>query len=255
VAPIDYAGVGCEMDAFRALARDHDLIVVEDAAQGYNASYQGNPLGTAADLACLSFHETKNVMCGEGGALVVNRPEWVERAEIIQEKGTNRSRFFRGQVDRYTWTDIGSSYVVSDINAAFLWSQLEHATEITKARIVLWDAYHDRFQDLEAAGRLRRPVVPAQCRHNAHMYYVLLSEAFDRDEFIRRLADRGVNAVFHYVPLHSSPAGLRFGRVHGSLDVTESAARRLVRLPLWVGMPLSDVERVVDAVRESLESS
>jgi dTDP-4-amino-4,6-dideoxygalactose transaminase len=252
VAPIDYAGVGCEMDTFRTLARAHDLIVVEDAAQGYHASYKGSPLGTGADLTCFSFHETKNVMCGEGGALAVNRPEWVERAEIIQEKGTNRSRFFRGQVDKYTWTDIGSSYVVSDINAAFLWSQLEHATEITSERVAIWEAYHAAFGELEATGRIRRPVVPAHCTHNAHMYYLLLSEDIDRDAFIRRLAERGVNAVFHYVPLHSSPAGLRLGRVHGSLHVTERAARRLVRLPLWIGMSRRDVERVVESVHDSL---
>ena len=163
LAPIDYAGVGSEMDVLVQLARGHDLIVIEDAAQGYRASYKGRPLGTKADVACFSFHETKNVMCGEGGALLVNRPEWVERAEVIQEKGTNRSKFFRGQVDKYTWTDIGSSYVVSDISAAFLWAQLEQATEITASRIALWETYHAALEELETAGRLRRPVVPAHC--------------------------------------------------------------------------------------------
>jgi dTDP-4-amino-4,6-dideoxygalactose transaminase len=252
IAPIDYAGVGCEIDALMAIARTHGLTVIEDAAQGYGATYRGTPLGTRADLACLSFHETKNVMCGEGGALLVNRPRWTDRAEVIQEKGTNRSKFFRGQVDKYTWTDVGSSYVVSDMSAAFLWAQLERAAEITDARIEIWNAYHDLLDELEAAGLLRRPVVPAHCEHNAHMYYVLLAEGIDRDEFIKRLASDGVIAVFHYVPLHTSPAGLRYGRAHERLDVTEGMAGRLVRLPLWVGMPHADVEYMVESVKRAL---
>jgi dTDP-4-amino-4,6-dideoxygalactose transaminase len=193
-------------------------------------------------------------MSGEGGALLVNRPDWVERAEVIQEKGTNRSKFFRGQVDKYTWVDLGSSYVVSDISAAFLWAQLEEAAEITARRLEVWNAYHEAFAELEADGRLRRPVVPAHCVHNAHMYYLLLPSGSDRDAFIGGLAEAGVNAVFHYVPLHSSPAGSRVGRVHGSLEVTDALSERLVRLPLWVGMTEADVDRVVDAVRRVLDA-
>jgi dTDP-4-amino-4,6-dideoxygalactose transaminase len=248
IAPIDYAGVGAEMNAFVDVARAHDLVVIEDAAQAYGAAYRGRPVGAMADVACLSFHETKNVMSGEGGALLVNRPEWFERAEIVQEKGTNRSKFFRGQVDKYTWVDVGSSYVVSDIAAAFLWAQLQHGEEITRRRLEIWDAYHAAFEGLEAAGVIRRPVVPDHCVPNGHMYYLLLAPGTDRDAFIQRLASDDVNAVFHYVPLHSSPAGQRYGRVHGTLDVTDSVSERLVRLPLWVEMSSTDVDRVVAAV-------
>jgi dTDP-4-amino-4,6-dideoxygalactose transaminase len=252
LAPIDYAGVGCEMKSFLALAREHGLVVIEDAAQGYGASYRGRPLGTLADLACLSFHETKNVMCGEGGALLVNRPDWVERAEVIQEKGTNRSKFFRGEVDKYTWVDLGSSYLVSDIGAAFLWAQLEQAADITAKRIAVWEAYHAAFEDLENEGKLRRPVVPDYCSHNAHMYYLLLETRRDRVRFIQHLNDAGVYAFFHYVPLHSSPAGARYGRVHGSLEVTDDVSERLLRLPLWVGMTADDAAYVADALRRTL---
>ena len=252
VAPVDYAGVGAELDALVEISHVHDLVVIEDAAQGYGASYRGRPLGTRADVACLSFHETKNVISGEGGALIVNRPEWVERAEVIQEKGTNRSQFFRGQVDKYTWVDVGSSYVVSDISAAFLWAQLEEGDEITTRRLELWDAYHEALEELEAAGRIRRPVIPAHCEHNAHMYYVLLEPGSDRDRFIERMAAEDVNVVFHYVPLHSSPAGRRYGRTHGSLGVTDSVSERLVRLPLWVGMTVTDAARVAEAVTHAV---
>jgi dTDP-4-amino-4,6-dideoxygalactose transaminase len=254
IAPIDYAGVGCEMESFAAIAQTHAVVVIEDAAQGYGASYRDRPLGSRADVACLSFHETKNVTSGEGGALLVNRPEWVERAEVIQEKGTNRSQFFRGQVDKYTWVELGSSYLVSDIGAAFLWAQLQEAREITARRIAIWDAYHEALEALEEDGLLRRPVVPEHCSHNAHMYYVLLAAASDRDGLIQRLADEGVNATFHYVPLHSSPAGLHYGRVHGAMEVTDDLSARLVRLPLWVEMNEDHVARVVDAVRGALRA-
>jgi dTDP-4-amino-4,6-dideoxygalactose transaminase len=254
IAPIDYAGVGCEMETFAAIAHAHGLVVIEDAAQGYGASYRERPLGSCADVACLSFHETKNVTSGEGGALLVNRPEWVERAEVIQEKGTNRSQFFRGQVDKYTWVDLGSSYLVSDIGAAFLWAQLQEARQITARRIAIWDAYHEALEALEEDKLLRRPVVPNHCSHNAHMYYVLLAPGSDRDGFIQRLADEGVNATFHYVPLHSSPAGIRYGRVHGSMEVTDDLSARLVRLPLWVEMGEDHVARVVAAVRAALQA-
>ena len=255
LAPIDYAGVGCEIETFVALASGRQLVVVEDAAQGYGASYRGRPLGTDADCACISFHETKNVMCGEGGALLVNRPDWVERAEIIQEKGTDRSKFFRGEVDKYTWVDLGSSYLMSDMGAAFLWAQLQRAGEITAERIATWDVYHRTLEDLENEGRLRRPVVPGHCSHNAHMYYVLLKTGRDRDRLIGDLNDAGVSAVSHYVPLHSSPAGGRYGRVHGSLDVTEDASERLLRLPLWVGMTAEDAAYVVSALERTLATS
>jgi dTDP-4-amino-4,6-dideoxygalactose transaminase len=252
LAPIDYAGVGCEVEAFSSIARAHGLVVIEDAAQGYGASYRGRALGTHADVACLSFHETKNVMCGEGGALLVNRSDWVERAEIIQEKGTDRSKFFRGEVDKYTWVDLGSSFLMSDIGAAFLWAQLEQAHEITAKRMAIWDAYHERLTDLENEGRLRRPIVPDHCGHNAHIYYVLLERGCDRASLIRRLADAGVKAVSHYVPLHSSPAGVRHGRAHGSLEVTEDVDARLLRLPLWVGMSEADAAYVSEALTSSL---
>jgi dTDP-4-amino-4,6-dideoxygalactose transaminase len=249
LAPIDYAGVGCEMDAFLAIARSHGLVVVEDAAQGYGSSFRGRPLGTLADVACLSFHETKNVMCGEGGALLVNRRDWVERAEVIQEKGTNRSKFFRGEVDKYTWVDLGSSYLVSDIGAAFLWAQLEEGHAITAKRLAVWNAYNDAFEEFEDEAGLRRPVVPDHCIHNAHMYYVLLAPGSDRARFIERLAQAGVNAVSHYVPLHSSAAGRRYGRVHGSMEVTDDVSERLVRLPLWAEMSAAQAEWIADVVR------
>jgi dTDP-4-amino-4,6-dideoxygalactose transaminase len=252
IAPVDYAGVGAELELIAELAELHDLVVVEDAAQGYGALYHGRPIGARANVACFSFHETKNVISGEGGALLVNRPDWVERAEVIHEKGTNRSKFFRGQVDKYTWVDVGSSYVLSDISAAFLWAQLQGGAEITARRIAVWDAYHAAFEELEATGAVRRPIVPSHCAHNAHMYYLLLEPSLDRDRFLVRLASAGVNAVFHYVPLHSSPAGRLYGRVHGELDVTDSISERLVRLPLWVGMTDDDTDRVVKAVENAI---
>jgi dTDP-4-amino-4,6-dideoxygalactose transaminase len=252
LAPIDYAGVGAEIDPLLELARAHGLVLIEDAAQGYGALYRDKPIGSRADVACLSFHETKNVMCGEGGALLVNRSDWIERAEVIQEKGTDRSKFFRGEVDKYTWVDLGSSYVVSDIGAAFLWAQLEQATDISTRRMAIWDVYHAALEDLEDEGRLRRPVVPEHCSHNAHMYYVLLEPGRDRVRFIQQLSDAGVGAVSHYVPLHTSPAGLRYGRVHGSLDVTDDVSERLLRLPLWAGMTADDAAFVAEAVRRAV---
>jgi dTDP-4-amino-4,6-dideoxygalactose transaminase len=248
ILPVHYAGVGADMEALARIAAPHGLELVEDAAQALMAKRDGRPLGGIGQLGCLSFHETKNVTCGEGGALVVNRADWVERAEVLQEKGTNRSAFFRGAVDKYTWVDLGSSYLTSEINAAFLWAQLERADEITAARLGVWERYHERLAALEAGGRVRRPVVPDGCRHNAHMYYLLLPDRGARDGLIEHLAARGVQAVFHYVPLHSSPAGERYGRAHGPLEVTDRASDTLVRLPLWVGMTDADIERVVEGV-------
>jgi len=252
IVAVHYAGVGCEMDTINAIAQRHHLKVVEDAAQGVMSCYKERPLGSLGDLAALSFHETKNVISGEGGCLLVNAPGWVERAEIIREKGTNRSQFFRGQVDKYRWVDIGSSYIASEILAAFLWAQLQEAAAITRRRLSLWNRYHQAFADLERAGRVRRPIIPAYCQHNAHMYYLVLEGPAQRTVFLSRLKAAGVHALFHYVPLHSSPAGQRYGRAHGDLVHTEVAGERLVRLPLWVEMTEAEVGRVVDTVSAAL---
>lgn len=252
IVPVHYAGVGCEMDAIKAIASENDLFVIEDAAQGICASYRGRALGGIGDLGCLSFHETKNVTCGEGGALIINDPEWVERAEILQEKGTNRSQFFRGQVDKYTWVELGSSFLTSEINAAYLWAQLEAADAITARRLEVWQAYHERFAALEFSGKVRRPVIPAECDHNGHLYYLLLDDGLAREKLIADLRAAGVQAVFHYIPLHSSPAGRRYGRTSRRLSVTQRVSDCLVRLPLWVGMGEREVDRVVDAVQASL---
>jgi len=240
IVPVHYAGVGCDMDSICAIARKHKLLVIEDAAQGIMATYKGRPLGSIGDLGCLSFHETKNVISGEGGALLVNRPELVARAEIVREKGTNRSQFFRGEIDKYTWVDVGSSYLPGEVIAAFLCAQLEEAEAITARRLEIWHAYHQGFETLEQAGKLRRPVVPADCRHNAHMYYLLLDSEQRRNDLIDYLRENGIYCVFHYVPLHSSPAGRRYARTGGTLAVTESLAGRLVRLPLWPELEQAD---------------
>lgn len=248
IVPVHYAGVACEMDAIMAIARRHDIRVVEDAAQGVMAEYKGRPLGSIGDLGAYSFHETKNVISGEGGALLVNDPALAQRAEIIREKGTDRSRFFRGEVDKYTWQDIGSSFLPGELIAAFLWAQLEEAGAITDARLASWNHYHRSLAPLEASGVLRRPIVPAGCDHNAHMYYVLLADADTRNRVVGRLKDEGIGAIFHYIPLHGSPAGMKFGRPHGGLTITESVAARVLRLPLWVGITNTQISQVVDAL-------
>jgi dTDP-4-amino-4,6-dideoxygalactose transaminase len=253
VVPVHYAGVGCDMDVIMEIAGEHRLVVIEDAAQGILARYRGRPLGGIGHLGALSFHETKNVMSGEGGALLVNDPGLVQRAEIIREKGTNRSQFFRGEVDKYTWVDLGSSYLPSEVTAAFLWAQCEAAEEIRKRRLAVWSRYHERLDDLERAGRVRRPIVPPDREPNAHLYYLLLADLAERTRVLERLKRIGVNAVFHYVPLHSSPAGRRFGRAVGRLATTDSASDRLIRLPLWVGMGDAEVEFVVDGIRRALD--
>ena len=244
IAPVHYAGVACDMDVIMDIARRHGLKVVEDAAQGVMASYKGRALGSIGDLGAFSFHETKNVISGEGGALLVNDPALALRAEIIREKGTDRSRFFRGEVDKYTWQEVGSSFLPGEITAAFLCAQLEDAQAITAQRMASWQHYHARLESLEADGYLRRPVIPDSCLHNAHMYYVLLGPMLDRQLVLNELKREQINSVFHYVPLHSSPAGMRYGRVHGDLTVTVRQSESLVRLPLWVGISPAQQDRV-----------
>jgi dTDP-4-amino-4,6-dideoxygalactose transaminase len=253
IVPVHYAGVACEMDEILALARRHRLLVIEDAAQALGSTYKAGALGQLGDLAAVSFHETKNVIAGEGGALLVNDETLVERAEIVCEKGTDRSRFFRGEVDRYTWTDIGSSYGPSEVTAAFLWAQLEAEEAIRCRRHEIWRWYAEAFTALERRERLRRPVIPAHCTHNAHMFYVLVTDLETRTRLLRELNDQGINAVFHYVPLHSSPAGRAYGRPHGRLPHTEQISEQLVRLPLWLGLEQADVERIAEAVGRVLD--
>jgi len=248
IVPVHYAGVACEMDAISGIARRHNLKVVEDAAQGVVAGYKGRALGSIGELGTLSFHETKNIISGEGGALLVNDGSLVARAEIIREKGTDRSRFFRGEVDKYTWRDLGSSLLPSDSTAAFLWAQLEQAQDITARRIALWHAYHEMLAPLEREGLLRRPIIPTDCQHNGHLYYVLLAPGNDRNRVLGELKTLGINAVFHYVPLHSSPAGRRFGRTQGELPLTDRLSAQLIRLPLWIGLGEARQQRVCDSL-------
>ena len=236
IAPVHYAGVGCEMSAIMETARRHDLVVVEDAAQGINAAYSEQALGAIGHMGCLSFHETKNVVSGEGGALLINDERFIERSEIIREKGTNRSQFFRGEVDKYTWVDVGSSYLPSELIAAFLWAQLESSDEINRRRLEIWNGYHERFAELERSERVRRPIVPRHVTHNAHMYYLLLPDLDTRTAVVVALRECAKGTVVHYVRMHNAPAGRRYGRVHGSMCVTDDIAERLLRLPLWPGM-------------------
>ena len=236
IVAVHYAGVGCEMDAIMAIAKKYNLVVIEDAAQGIMSTYKGKALGAIGHLGCYSFHETKNVISGEGGALLINDQRFVERAEIIREKGTNRSRFFRGQVDKYTWCDIGSSFLPGELTAAFLWAQFQEASEITQQRMDIWSRYHSALADLEEKGYLRRPILPETCQQNAHMYYVLISRQFDRKTILDEFKRNEIFAVFHYVPLHSSPAGQLYGRTHGVMEVTDSQSQRLIRLPFWLGL-------------------
>lgn len=252
IVPVHYAGVACEMDAILAIAKRHGLKVVEDAAQGVMSSYKGRTLGSIGDLGAYSFHETKNVISGEGGALLVNDPDMALRAEIIREKGTDRSRFFRGEVDKYTWQEVGSSFLPGELIAAFLWAQLEEAESITKERLVIWQRYHELLAPLEADGMIRRPVIPDGCRHNAHMYYILLAPEVDRQKVLDIFKCNDISPVFHYVPLHSSPAGMRYGRAHGELPVTNRQSERLIRLPLYVGLSHEQQDRVVDVLTKAV---
>lgn len=250
IVPVHYAGVACEMDTIMDIAKRHNLKVVEDAAQGVMSSYKGKALGTIGDFGCFSFHETKNYSMGEGGALIINNEEYNDRAEIIREKGTNRSRFFRGQVDKYTWVDYGSSYLPSDMNAAYLWGQLEVADEINDNRLASWHTYYDAFKELEEKGLVKLPTIPEECVHNAHMFYLKCRSLEERTEFISFLKENDIVPTFHYIPLHSSPAGMRFGRFDGEDEVTTSESEKLVRLPMYYNMKDSDISKVIAAVVE-----
>jgi len=247
---VHYAGVSCHMQPILALAKKHNLLVIEDAAQGVEAFYQSKPLGGIGHLGAMSFHATKNIISGEGGALFVNDQAFIDRAEIVWEKGTNRKTFLLGQVDKYSWVDIGSSYLPSEVTAAFLLAQLRSAKDITKKRLEIWDQYHKAFEPLEVQGHLRRPIVPTDCQHNAHMYYILLQTHEGRNNLMAGLKEKGIQTVTHYVPLHDSVGGVRFGRTHGDLVVTEDLPSRLLRLPLYPDLSDRDIARVTQAVSE-----
>lgn len=252
IVPVHYAGVACEMDTIMAIAERHGLLVIEDAAQGVMSTYKGKVLGSIGHMGCYSFHETKNIISGEGGALLVNDEKFVKRAEIIREKGTDRSQFFQGKVNKYMWQDIGSSFLPGELIAAFLWAQFEEAEIMTRARLASWHYYHEIFQELEAQGNIRRPSVPNECQQNAHMYYVLLSEEINRDFFLNKLNELGVNAVFHYVPLHLSPGGKKFGKVMGAMKNTNNLSERLIRLPLWIGLTSDHQDTILDTITRNL---
>ncbi len=252
IVPVHYAGVACEMDEISDLADRNNLFLIEDAAQGIISKYKQMPLGSFGHFSALSFHETKNLISGEGGALLINDENYVKRAEIIWEKGTNRANFFRGQIDKYTWVDIGSSFLPSEILAAFLYAQFERAEAITVERMEIWKKYHQAFEHLENEGSLRRPIIPTHSQANAHIYYLLLPDIEVRNKFIQKMNNFGINTIFHYIPLHSSPAGRKFGRTAGELIITDDISDRLVRLPLWVGMTEDIISQVVDAVKKAL---
>jgi dTDP-4-amino-4,6-dideoxygalactose transaminase len=247
IVPVHYAGVACEMDTIMDIARRHNLLVIEDAAQGIMSRYKGRPLGAIGHLGTYSFHETKNIISGEGGALLINDPRFAGRAEIIREKGTNRGEFFRGQVDKYTWVDIGSSYLPGDLIAAFLWAQMEEAETITQGRLAIWSYYHEALISLETEGKLRRPCLPEGCEHNAHMYYIILPDLETRTQLIEHLKSADISAIFHYVPLHDSPFGKTHGKTIGEMTVTRLAADKLLRLPLWLGLEVHQ-HKIIDAL-------
>ena len=250
IAPVHYAGVSSEMDKIMEVADKYGLKVVEDAAQGIFASYHGKPLGTFGDYGCFSFHETKNVSMGEGGALLIRDAQNIERAEIIREKGTDRSKFFRGQIDKYTWIDKGSSYLPSELNAAYLWAQLERADDVCSKRMAVWERYHAEFEDLERRGYLARPIIPEGCKHNAHMYYIKLKDLQERTRFIDHMKKNDILAVFHYIPLHDAPAGRKMGRFSGEDRYTTKESERLVRPPLYYSITEEDQTKVIRTVKE-----
>lgn len=247
---VHYAGVPCEMDTIMEIAKKHNLKVIEDAAQGVMSTYKGKALGTIGDFGCFSFHETKNYSMGEGGALVINNPEYNEAAEILREKGTDRSKFLRGQVDKYTWVNYGSSYLPSDMNAAYLYAQLEKADEINKNRLKTWNRYYEALKPLEEKGLIELPFIPSQCEHNAHMFYIKLSDLSERTKFISYMRNKNIQCVFHYIPLHSAPAGLKFGKFEGEDINTTKESNRLVRLPLYYNISRDDLEYVIRCINE-----
>ena len=254
IAPVHYAGVSCEMDKIMEIAEKYNLKVIEDAAQGVMSTYKGKPLGTIGDYGCYSFHETKNYSMGEGGAILIRDPENVENAEIIREKGTDRSKYYRGQVDKYTWVNYGSSYLPSDMNAAYLYAQLEMADEINNARLACWDRYYENLKPLADAGYIELPVVPEGCVHNAHMFYIKAANLEVRTALIDYLKERGVHSVFHYIPLHSAPAGMKFGRFHGEDKYTTRESERLLRLPMFYKLTLEQVDYICEQVKNFYES-
>lgn len=253
ICVVHYAGVSCDMDKVLEIARKRNLLVIEDAAQGVMSTYKGKALGTIGDFGCYSFHETKNYSMGEGGALVINNPKFIDRAEIIREKGTNRSQFFRGQIDKYNWVDIGSSYLPSDMNAAYLWAQLREADKINENRLAAWRAYREAFSGYEQRGTIEWQAIPDDCVHNAHMFYIKLKDLETRTAFIDYMKEHGVLCVFHYVPLHSAPAGKVHGRFHGKDEHTTFESDRLVRLPLYYGMDSTDLDYVIRKTKEFLD--
>ncbi len=255
IVPVHYAGVACEMDTILAIAEKHGLKVAEDAAQGVMSTYHGRALGTIGDFGCFSFHETKNYSMGEGGALLLRDDTYIERAEILREKGTNRARFFRGQVDKYTWVDLGDSFLPSELNAAYLWAQLEEAEEMLARRMAAWNRYDAALRPLAEDGLMEVPVIPEGCVHNAHMYYLKCRDLAQRTDFISFMKGRGVQCVFHYIPLHSAPAGLRFGRFHGEDEYTTRESERLVRLPLFDAITPAQQEEVINGVRAFFEGN
>ena len=249
IIAVHYAGVACEMDTIMEVARKDNLIVIEDAAQGVMSTYKGRALGTIGDFGCYSFHETKNYSMGEGGALVINNPEYNERAEILREKGTNRSKFFRGQVDKYTWVDFGDSYLPSELNAAYLWAQLCAADEINENRMASWNQYYQELKGLEESGRIELPVIPEGCVHNAHMFYIKCRDLEERTSFISYMKEEGILTVFHYIPLHSAPAGLKYGRFSGKDLYTTKESERLVRLPMYYGLEQEKIEFICEKIK------
>lgn len=249
IVPVHYAGVSCAMDEIMAIAKKYNLKVIEDAAQGVNAFYKGKPLGTIGDFGCYSFHETKNYSMGEGGAILFQEDKYLEPAEILREKGTDRSKYFRGQVDKYRWVGYGSSYLPSDMNAAYLWAQLEEADKINEKRLAIWNFYHENLEDLEKQGVIERPFIPDYATHNAHMYYLKVKDLETRTRLLAYLKEQGILSVFHYVPLHSAPAGMEFGRFHGEDKYTTKESERLLRLPMYYSLKMEEAEEVVEALK------
>ncbi len=253
IVPVHYAGIGCEMDTIVRIAKKYNMFVIEDAAQGMMATYKGRALGAIGDIGAFSFHETKNYTCGEGGAILINDEKYVKRAEIIREKGTNRSQFFRGEVDKYNWQDVGSSWLPSEINAAFLFAQLENAEEINDDRLRAWDRYYQSLKPLEVKGHIQLPVVPPECRHNGHMFYIKMKDLAERARIIDHFKKNEIYALFHYVPLHSSPIGPKFSRFHGEDRFTTRESERLIRLPLYYNIPSNDIDSVCEKIGSFFE--